>query len=90
MPKQHPVGFGWQPKPVTKLSDSIPRTLDVTLIRTFIGTMEEAVHKIEEDIIDLENTDYGAEGIGDYNMTDPKVDGWSTKLIWKELTKYGD
>ena len=52
--------------------------------------MEEAVHKIEEDIIDLENTDYGAEGIGDYNMTDPKVDGWSTKLIWKELTKYGD
>jgi len=90
MPKQHPVGFGWQPKGVTKFSDNIPRTLEVTLIRTFVGTMEEAVHKIEEDIIDLENTDYGAEGIGDYNMTDPKVDGWSTKLIWKELTKYGD
>ena len=39
MPKQHPVGFGWQPKAVTKFSDSIPRTLEITLTRNFVGTM---------------------------------------------------
>ena len=90
MPKQHPVGFGWQPKAVTKLTDSIPRTLEVTLVRTFIGTMEEAVHKIEEDMIDLETTAVLSGGIGDYNTNDPKVDGWSTELIWKELDDRSD
>jgi len=87
--KQHPVGFGFQPKPATKLTDSIPRTLEITLVRTFIGTMEEAVHMLEED------TEYIEEIIDEiapiaYSTADPKVDGWSTKLIWKELNKYGD
>jgi hypothetical protein len=87
MPKQHPKGFGWQPKAATKLTDRIPRTLEITLIRTFIGTMEEAVHKIEEDrryveaIIDTE--------ILGYSTVDLKIDGWSTKLINKELNKHG-
>ena len=89
MPKQHPVGFGFQPKPATKLTDSIPRTLELTLVRTFIGTMEEAVHKIEEDEEWMEDI-VGGERCGCYNITDPKIDGWSTNLIWKELTKYGD
>ena len=84
MPKQHPVGFGFQPKPATKLTDSIPRTLELTLVRTFIGTMEEAVHLIEEDMEDFKYA------LGTYSAVDPRVDGWSTKLIWKELYKYGD
>jgi len=83
--KQHPKGFGFQPKAATRLSDSIPRTLELTLVRTFIGTMEEAVHMIEEDEEWLETDIQGF-----YNMTDPKVDGWSTKLIWKELAERGD
>jgi hypothetical protein len=88
MPKQHPVGFGFQPKPATKLTDSIPRTLEITLVRTFVGTMEEAVHLIEEDeehIMTIADGDTFA-----YSPTDSKIDGWSTKLIWKELYKYGD
>jgi len=84
-PKQHPVGFGFQPKPATKLTDSIPRTLEITLVRTFIGTMEEAVHMMEEDE-DWINGEIETL----YNITDPKIDGWSTELIWKELNKYGD
>jgi len=84
MPKQHPKGFGWQPKPVTKLTDSIPRTLEITLVRTFIGTMKEAIHLIEEDIEDFEYA------FGTYSAVDPKVDGWSTKLIWKELDERSD
>jgi hypothetical protein len=83
MPKQHPVGFGWQPKAVTKFSDNIPRTLEITLAKTFVGTMDEAVHLIEED---LENLEYA---FGAYSAVDPKIDNWSTKLIWKELYKHG-
>ena len=87
MPKQHPVGFGWQPKAATKLTDSIPRTLEITLVKTFIGTMDEAVRLIEEDeeyIIEITDGDAFA-----YSTADPKIDGWSTKLINKELNKYG-
>ena len=88
-PKQHPVGFGFQPSDSTKLSDEVFRTLELTLVKTFYGTMEEAVHLIEEDLEYLDDV-AGEEGIAMYNIVDPKIDGWSTKLIWKELTKYGD
>ena len=88
MPKQHPVGFGWQPKASTKLTDSIPRTLEITLVKTFVGTMDEAIYRIEEDLEYLDDVS-GEEGIAMYNLADPKIDNWSTKLINKELNKYG-
>jgi hypothetical protein len=85
MPKQHPRGFGWQPKAATKLTDSIPRTLEFTLIKTFVGTMDEAINMIEED------EDWIMGEIWDsYSITEPKIDGWSTTLINKELNKYGN
>ena len=88
MPKQHPVGFGWQPKAVTKFSDSIPRTLEITLTRNFVGTMEEAIHLIEEDVEYIEDLTDG--DVLPYIPTDTVIDDWDTDLIWKELTKYGD
>jgi len=88
MPKQHPVGFGWQPKAATKLTDSIPRTLEMTLTKTFNGTMDEAMQLIEEEEKWMEDI-VGGERCGWYSITNLKIDGWSTNLINKELNKYG-
>jgi len=88
MPKQHPVGFGWQPKAVTKFSDSIPRTLEMTLTKTFNGTMDEAVHEIEDDVKWFNSLNNGIQP-PEYTSAKTKVDGWSTELIWKELYKHG-
>jgi hypothetical protein len=87
-PKQHPVGFGWQPKAATKLTDSIPRTLEVTLVRTFIGTGFESVHLLVEDIEYIDEIIDEITPIA-YSTADPKIDGWSIELINKELNKYG-
>ena len=84
MPKQHPVGFGWQPKASTKLTDSIPRKLEITLVKTFVGTMDEAMYMIAED----ENYIMG-ETENFYDLTESKIDGWTTTLIDRELNKYG-
>jgi len=89
MPKQHPKGFGFQPKPVNKFSDSIPRTLEITLVRTFISTMDEAIQMIGEDMEYIEEIIDEIAPIA-YSPTSPKIDGWRTSTIRKELYKYGN